>query len=157
MHRLDFKELARCIHSLYDADEAIDPKESVLDVSILDAHRQNAVNAVTNDAHRLSAECMKLHLFVFPHTKRNQRLYGDTSSGVHNKMYLIVEERTGYTASNCNRLYLESCLLRGVDEHDVRERTPLYLDYQCCRTWYEERYGKDALDILRTNRTPHHL
>lgn len=140
----------------YDANETYDLKHALLSPNILDAYRQNAAHAVTNDAHHFPAECMKLHVFIFPRTKRNLRLYSDTSSGKPPKVYLIAEEITGYTASNCNRLYLESCLLRGVDEHDVRERTPLYLDYQCCRTWYEERYGKDALDALSADCTPHH-
>ena len=137
MHRLSFEELLHYMRSRYDAIETSDPKDALPSPDILDAYRQNAVHAVTNDAHHLPAKCMKLHIFVFSHTKRNLRLYSDTSSGELPKVYLIAEETTGYTTSNCNRLYMESYLLRGVDDHDVQERTPLYLDYQCCQTWYE--------------------
>ena len=85
------------------------------------------------------------------HSERNSAIYRDTSSGDLQKIFLIVEANTCYIASNCNRLYLEARLLLGVDELDVQKRTLLYLDYQCCKKWYRERYDESGIGILRDN------
>ena len=128
MHRLDFDELTRQLANLYDFFETSDPEDAALTACSLNMYRQNALYAVSNDAHHLSIADMKLHLFVFPHSERNSAIYRDTSSGDLQKIFLIVEANTCYIASNCNRLYLEARLLLGVDEHDVQKHTLLYLD-----------------------------
>lgn len=151
MHRLDFDELTRQLANLYDFFETSDPEDAALTACSLNMYRQNALYAVSNDAHHLSIADMKLHLFVFPHSERNSPIYRDTSSGDLQKIFLIVEANTCYIASNCNRLYLEARLFLGVDEHDVQKRTLLYLDYQCCKKWYRERYDESGIGILRDN------
>lgn len=149
MYRLRFSELTRQLADFYDFFETSDPEDAALTARALHMYRQNAVYAVSNDAHHRSIANMRLHLFAFPRSERNSPLYRDTSSGYLQKIFLIVEENTCYTASNCNRLYLESRLLLGVDECDIQYRTLFYLDYQCCKKWYRERYDESGIGILR--------
>ena len=66
MHRLDFDELTRQLANLYDFFETSDPEDAALTACSLNMYRQNALYAVSNDAHHLSIADMKLHLFVSP-------------------------------------------------------------------------------------------
>ena len=151
MHRLRFNELTNQLADLYDFFETSDPKDVALTACTLNTYRYNAFYAVTNDAHHRPIADMKLHIFVFPRSERNAAIYCDASSGNLQKIFLIVEANTCYTASNCNRLYLESRLLLGVNEYDVQKRTLFYHDYQCCKNWYRERYDEGEIGILRDN------
>ena len=97
----------------------------------------NAVNAITNQKTKANKEDLEFVCFKVEDSK--YKLILDVT---HEEfIYVIIERKTGYILSNCNELYFELVLTRGVTQEDIDSHT-MYMQYylHCLRAYQGKEY-----------------
>lgn len=105
--------------------------------SLITMISNNAVNAITNQKTKANKEDLEFVCFKVEDSK--YKLILDVT---HEEfIYVIIERKTGYILSNCNELYFELVLTRGVTQEDIDSHT-MYMQYylHCLRAYQGKEY-----------------
>ncbi|NCE65235.1 hypothetical protein D1159_11770 [Pseudoflavonifractor sp. 524-17] len=99
----------------------------------------NAVHAVTNQKLMLEERELQFICYRVEKAAHNSEYDYILESTYGEYIYVIIEKNTGYILSNCNKLYLELVIARGVTKEDIDNNT-MYMQYylDCLRLRQEE-------------------
>lgn len=94
----------------------------------------NAYHCILNPLQALDKKDFSFKCFTVTKNEKSRIYYADMEPG--ETIHVIFEEKTGYLASNCNTLFLELSIEKGIDDIDLSSEN----DY--CKSYfsYLERY-----------------
>lgn len=106
----------------------------------------NVVHCLLNEQLKLSADDLDFVVYKLVRNEKSDDYYSkfwvNISASLRNELiYIIFETKTGYVYSNCNTLYLELYLKRGVSQFDYDNETLLLISYlSAVESYYKGEY-----------------
>ena len=92
----------------------------------------SAVNAITNQKLKLTAEQFQFVSYRLLPTEKNRAYNAALKSTGEKYIYVIFERNTGYISTNSAQLQLELSVEQGVSQYDYDNDTDMFLYYITC-------------------------
>lgn len=112
----------------------------------LKMHLFNAVHLPRNEELQLTQDQLEIKAIKIPITRQTEAYVKrdfvpiSSDTGEENYIYLAYETQVGYCYSNSNRLFLETKLMRGIEQKELEQRTEDGLDFLFYLKTYDELY-----------------
>ena len=89
------------------------------------------------DGENISSEDIKFHAYRVEDSMASKEYYQEMDD--EEKIYVYIDEATGYIESNCSGLFTELALYKGISQYDYDNNTDKLIEYLThCKDWEEE-------------------
>lgn len=108
--------------------DCIPQSDNFMGTYFLNTLIENTYNCILNKDFLLSKESFHFNCFTITRNKKSDAYYKEMDD--NEPIYIIFEQETGYIESNCNLLFLEIFIEKGIDNSDLISEN----DY--CKTYF---------------------
>ena len=88
------------------------------------------------DGENISPENIKFHAYRVEDSTASKKYYQEMDD--EEKIYVYIDEASGYIESNCSGLFTELALYKGISQYDYDNNTDKFIEYLThCKDWEE--------------------
>ena len=88
------------------------------------------------DGENISPENIKFHAYSVEDSTASKEYYQEMDD--EEKIYVYIDETSGYIESNCSGLFTELALYKGISQYDYDNNTDKLIEYLThCKDWEE--------------------
>ena len=88
------------------------------------------------DGENISPENIKFHAYRVEDSTESKEYYQEMDD--EEKIYVYIDETSGYIESNCSGLFTELALYKGISQYDYDNNTDKLIEYLThCKDWEE--------------------
>ena len=88
------------------------------------------------DGENISSEDIKFHAYRVEDSTASKEYYQEMDD--EEKIYVYIDEASGYIESNCSGLFTELALYKGISQYDYDNNTDKLIEYLThCKDWEE--------------------
>lgn len=88
------------------------------------------------DGENISPENIKFHAYCVEDSTASKEYYQEMDD--EEKIYVYIDETSGYIESNCSGLFTELALYKGISQYDYDNNTDKLIEYLThCKDWEE--------------------
>lgn len=88
------------------------------------------------DGENISPENIKFHAYRVEDSTASKKYYQEMDD--EEKIYVYIDEASGYIESNCSGLFTELALYKGISQYDYDNNTDKLIEYLThCKDWEE--------------------
>ena len=88
------------------------------------------------DGENISPENIKFYAYRVEDSTASKEYYQEMDD--EEKIYVYIDETSGYIESNCSRLFTELALYKGISQYDYDNNTDKLIEYLThCKDWEE--------------------
>lgn len=88
------------------------------------------------DGENISPENIKFHAYRVEDSTASKKYYKEMDD--EEKIYVYIDEASGYIESNCSGLFTELALYKGISQYDYDNNTDKLIEYLThCKDWEE--------------------